>query len=95
MPKKSNERAHNAGAEFKRESCSSNSSSFVEFADKAVDEVGRIGRTAFTKDNAPKLAAGAALGAVAAIALPIISVPFGALAGLGYVAWRKSNEDAE
>lgn len=93
MPKKSNERAHNAGAEFKRES--SGASGFVEFADKAVDEVGRIGRTAFTKDNAPKLAAGAALGAVAAIALPIISVPFGALAGLGYVAWRKSNEDAE
>ncbi len=93
MPKKSNERAHNAGAEFKRES--GKASGFVEFADKAVDEVGRIGRTAFTKDNAPKLAAGAALGAVAAIALPIISVPFGALAGLGYVAWRKSNEDAE
>ncbi|MCC7394300.1 MAG: hypothetical protein IT553_05535 [Sphingomonadaceae bacterium] len=93
MPKKSNERAHNAGAEFKRES--GNASGFVEFADKAVEEVGRIGRTAFTKDNAPKLAAGAALGAVAAIALPIVSVPFGALAGLGYVAWRKSNEDAE
>ena len=36
----------------------------------------------------------AAVGAAAAVFLPFISIPLGALAGLGYVAWRKA-EDAD
>ena len=98
MAKKSNERAHNDGAEFTREGSSAGGAAspvdqFVEMADKAIEEVSRVGRKAFTKDNAPNLAAGAALGAVAAVVVPFVSIPLGALAGLGYVAWRKS-EDA-
>lgn len=99
MAKKSSERAHNEGSEFTREGSTPGASpspvdQFVEFADKAVDEVSRVGQAAFTKDNAPKLAAGAAVGAAAAVFLPFISIPLGALAGLGYVAWRKA-EDAD
>lgn len=97
MTKGKTERAHNDGSEFIREGASrdgakSTVDQFVEMADKAVEEVSRVGKQALTKDNAPKLAAGAALGAVAAAVLPIISLPLGALAGAGYVAYRQANK---
>ena len=98
MSHKTTEKAHNEGAEFTRESTSpadiaSNAlDQFVEFADKAVDEVSRVGKQALTGDNAPKLAAGAALGAVAGILLPFISLPLGAIAGAGYVAYRQAQK---
>lgn len=97
MTKGKTERAHNDGSEFTREGAGrdgvkSKVDQFVEMADKAVEEVSRVGKSALTKDNAPKLAAGAALGAVAAAVLPIISLPLGALAGVGYVAYRQANK---
>ncbi len=97
MTKRKTERAHNDGSEFTCEGRSGGAAQsavdqFVEFADKAVDEVSRVGKTAFTNENAPKLAAGAALGAVAAAVVPLVSLPLGALAGLGYVAYRQANK---
>jgi hypothetical protein len=87
------ERAHNVGTEFTRTGEEPGAEqSFVdqaiEFADKAVDEAARIGKAAMEKDNRGRVAAGAAVGAVGAIVLPIVSLPLGALAGAGYVAWR-------
>lgn len=87
------ERAHNVGTEFTRtgEEPGAEQSFFdqaIEFADKAVDEAARIGKAAMEKDNRGRVAAGAAVGAVGAIVLPVVSLPLGALAGAGYVAWR-------
>lgn len=97
MTKRKTERAHNDGSEFTCEGRTGNTAQsaidqFVEYADKAVEEVSRVGKTAFTNENAPKLAAGAALGAVAAAVVPLVSLPLGALAGLGYVAYRQANK---
>ena len=92
------ERAHNADSEFRREGTSPNCDptnvidQFVVFADKTVDEVTRIGKDALTSENAPKLAAGATIGAVAGVLLPFLTLPIGAIAGAGYVAWRQHNQ---
>jgi hypothetical protein len=87
------ERAHNEGTEFTRTGGEPGAEQTffdqaVDFADKAVDEATKIGKAAMDKDNRSRVAAGAAVGAVGAIVLPIISLPLGALAGAGYVAWR-------
>ena len=97
MSKKTTEKAHNEGSEFTREGTTSNGGAstldqITEFADKTIEEVTRMSKEAFTSDNAPKLAAGAAVGGVAALFLPVISLPLGALAGLGYVAYREANK---
>lgn len=92
------ERAHNNGSEFTREGTSPGDEvkgavdQFVEFADKTVDEVSKMGKEVLTSDNAPKLAAGAAIGGVAGVLLPFLTLPVGALAGAGYVAWRQYNK---
>ena len=87
------ERAHNVGTEFTRTGSEPGQEQnffdqATEFADKAIDEAAKIGKAAMDKDNRGRVAAGAAVGAVGAIVLPIISLPLGALAGAGYVAWR-------
>lgn len=87
------ERAHNVGTEFTRTGSEPGQEQnffdqAVEFADKAIDEASKIGKAAIDKDNRSRVAAGAAVGAVSAIVLPIVSLPLGALAGAGYVAWR-------
>jgi uncharacterized protein HemX len=99
------ERAHNEGAEIHREdeagdnggTVSGALNKAIDLADKAVDEVVRLTKTAFDGDNTSKVAAGATLGAVAGIVLPIISVPVAAILGAGYVAHRQSqkSDDAQ
>jgi hypothetical protein len=101
------ERAHNEGAEIHREAetkreetaasdaggtVSGALNKAIDLADKAVDEVVRLTKTAFDGDNTSKVAAGATLGAVAGIVLPIISVPVAAILGAGYVAHRQSQK---
>jgi hypothetical protein len=90
---KSKERAHNEGTDFTREGTSENGvksalDSVVEFADKAVEEVGSLAKTAVEVDNIPKVAAGATLGLFGAMVVPFVSAPLGILAGAGYVAHR-------
>jgi hypothetical protein len=87
------ERAHNEGTDFTREGTSENGmkgaiDTVVEFADKAVDEVGKLAKTATEVDNMPKVVAGATLGMFGAMVVPFVSVPLGILAGAGYVAHR-------
>ena len=91
------ERAHNEGSDFHREGSDTNHKStidqIIKFADATVAEVTRVGKTAMTSENAPKLAAGAVVGGVAGAILPFISLPLGAIAGLGYVAYRAAQKD--
>jgi len=98
MSHKTTEKAHNEGAEFTREStrpsdiASNALDQFVEFADKAVDEVSRVGKQALTSVTMPPSSPGAVLGAVAGVLLPFISLPLGAIAGAGYVAYRQAQK---
>ncbi len=94
------ERAHNEGTEFTREGSEPGGikgamDQVVEMADKAVEEVTKLTKTAMDGDNTPKVAAGAALGAVAGMVLPFIAWPVAALAGAGYVAYRQSQKTGE
>ncbi|MBA3880371.1 MAG: hypothetical protein C0500_11725 [Sphingobium sp.] len=58
----------------------------VEVLDTAVDKTSKL----IGGENGNKLIGGAAVGALAAIVLPI-SIVTGALLGAGYAALRKSN----
>lgn len=98
MTKITTEKAHNDGSEFTRESTSPSDMAkdlldqFVEFADKTVDEVSRVGQDVLNSEKAPKIAAGAAIGAVAGAVLPFLSLPLGLIAGAGYVAYRQAQK---
>ncbi len=97
MAKRPEEKVHNPGSDFNRESSQPDSARSVvdditDMADSAIDQVARLGRTAMEKDNRSKVAAGAAVGAVASIFLPFITIPFGLIAGAGYVAYREANK---
>jgi hypothetical protein len=95
------ERAHNEGTDFTRESTSEGGvkgafDAVVEMADKAVEEVGSLAKTATQVDNMPKVVAGATLGMFGAMVVPFVSVPLGILAGAGYVAHRlRKAQDGE
>jgi uncharacterized membrane protein len=94
MTKSTKERAHNPGSEFTREGTSASEpqstiDQIVDMADKAVDQATEMGKVAMEKDNLPKVAAGAGLGALAGMILPIVSLPVAAIAGAGYVAYRQ------
>ncbi len=61
----------------------------VEFATSTADELKQTGRTVLKSDAGKKVAAGAAIGAVAAVAIPFVSIGVGALVGAGVVALRR------
>jgi hypothetical protein len=99
MTKTTKERAHNPGSEFVQENTGetggttqSTIDQIVEMADKAVDQATEMGKAAIEPGNRAKVAAGAGLGALAGLILPIVSLPVAAIAGAGYVAWRQVNK---
>ncbi len=61
----------------------------VEFATGTADEIRKTGRTVLKSETGKKVAAGAAIGAVAAVAIPFVSMGVGALVGAGIVAFRR------
>ena len=61
----------------------------VEFATGTAEELRKTGRTVLTSETGTKVAAGAAIGAVAAVAIPFVSMGVGALVGAGIVAFRR------
>jgi hypothetical protein len=101
MSKTPRERAHNKDAEFTHEGTEGGAQStvdqLVDLADKAVTEAVRLGKTAMEPDNTPKVAAGATIGALAGMAIPLVSWPLAAIAGAGYVAYQaaKKANDAD
>ncbi len=97
MVEKYEEKVHNEGSEFRREGTSeSGGKSFidqiVEGADKAIDEVARVGKAAMEPENRSKVVAGAALGAVASVVVPVVGPILGAIVGAGYVANREDKK---
>lgn len=97
MAEEFKEMAHNEGSEFHREGTSPNGDKsvfdqIIEGADKAIDEVARIGKAAMEPENRSKVVAGAAIGAVASIVVPVVGPILGALAGAGYVANREDKK---
>lgn len=65
---------------------------FSEAADDLL-EAGKDAVEAVKSPKGKKIASGAAIGALASIALPIMGVATGALAGAGIVAYRQSQKD--
>ena len=64
----------------------------VEFATGTADEIRQTGRSVLQSETGKKVAAGAAIGAVAAVAFPFVSIGVGALVGAGYVALRRRSK---
>jgi hypothetical protein len=97
MAKERKAMAHNEGSEFREEGTTPNGSKsmvdqLIEGADKAIDEVARIGKAAMEPENRSKVMAGAAVGAVASIVVPVVGPLLGALVGAGYVANREDKK---
>ncbi len=89
--------AHNEGSEFRHEGTSSDGvksmfDQIIEGADKAIDEVSRIGKAAMEPENRSKVVAGAAVGAVASVLVPFVGPIIGAVVGAGYVANREDKK---
>jgi hypothetical protein len=92
------EKAHNQGAEFVRESTSPNTGPspldrIMEIADSAVEDMSTLTGKVIKDEPTSKLTAGAAIGAAAALLVPFVSIPVGAVAGLGYVLYRNAQKN--
>lgn len=89
--------AHNKDSDFREEGTTPNGDKsmfdqIIEGADKAIDEVSRIGKAALAPENRSKVVAGAAVGAVASILVPFVGPIIGAVVGAGYVADREDKK---
>ena len=61
----------------------------VGFASGAAEEVRQTAEPVLKSETGKKVAAGAAIGAVAAVAIPFVSIGVGALVGAGVAAYRR------
>ena len=61
----------------------------VGFATGAAEEIRQTAEPVLKSDTGKKVAAGAAIGAVAAVAIPFVSIGLGALVGAGIAALRQ------
>jgi uncharacterized membrane protein YvbJ len=60
-----------------------------DFAAGTMRQIDETGRSALKSDLGKKMAAGAAIGAVAAAAIPFIGWATGAVAGAGFIAYQR------
>ena len=56
---------------------------------RATDEVKAMGRDGFANPTTKKVLAGAAIGAVAGLLLPVLSIPIGVIGGAGIALWQR------
>ena len=56
---------------------------------RATDEVKAMGKEGFAHPSTKIVAGGAAIGAVAAILLPILTLPIGIIGGAGIALWQR------
>lgn len=56
---------------------------------RATEEFKGIGRDGMAHPSAKPLLAGAAMGTVAAIVLPVLTIPVGLIGGVGFALWRR------
>ena len=60
-----------------------------DYLARATDEVKAMGRQGFAHPSTKPVVAGAAIGAVAGLLLPILSIPIGVIGGAGFALWRR------
>ena len=56
---------------------------------RATEEFKGIGREGIAHPSAKPLLAGAAIGTVAAILLPVLTIPVGLIGGVGIALWQR------
>ena len=56
---------------------------------RATEEVKAMGREGFAHPSTKPVLAGAAIGAVAGLLLPILSIPVGLIGGAGIALWQR------
>ena len=56
---------------------------------RAADEIKGIGREGLSHPSTKPVLAGAALGTVAAILLPVLTIPIGLIGGAGVALWLR------
>ena len=59
------------------------------FASGTAEEIRQTAEPVLKSETGKKVAAGAAIGAVAAVAIPFVSMGVGAVVGAGIAAWRR------
>ena len=57
--------------------------------DRAVDEVKAMGSEGMSHPSTKPVLAGAAIGAVAGLLLPVLSIPVGLIGGAGIALWQR------
>ena len=60
-----------------------------DYVARATDEVKAMGREGFANPTTKKVLAGAAIGAVAGLLLPVLSIPIGVIGGAGIALWQR------
>ena len=56
---------------------------------RATDEMKAMGKQGFAHPSTKRVATGAAIGAVAAILLPVLTLPIGIIGGAGFALWQR------
>ncbi len=56
---------------------------------RATDEVKAMGKEGLSHPSTKPILTGAAVGAVAGLLLPVLSIPIGVIGGAGYMLWRR------
>ena len=56
---------------------------------RATDEVKAMGKDGFSHPSTKPVLAGAAIGAVAGLLLPVLSIPIGLIGGAGIALWQR------
>ena len=60
-----------------------------DYIGRATDEIKAMGKEGFAHPSTKTVAAGAAIGAVAGLLLPILSIPVGLIGGAGIALWQR------
>ena len=60
-----------------------------DYIGRATDEIKGIAKGGFSHPSAKPVLTGVAIGAVAAILLPILTIPVGIIGGAGIALWRR------
>ena len=60
-----------------------------DYLGRATDEVKAMGKEGLSHPSTKPVLTGAAVGAVAGLLLPVLSIPIGVIGGAGYMLWRR------
>jgi len=61
----------------------------ADYIGRVTEEVKGIGTQGFAHPSTKPVMTGAAIGAVAGLLLPVLTIPIGVLGGAGYALWRR------